>query len=79
MVEACMEAYSVTKEEKYSDLAKKALEWYHGKNILKAEMLDQASGGIYDGLEEEGVNLNQGAEALLSYLQACVLTPIIQV
>ena len=35
-------------------------------------MVDQNTGGVYDGLEEKGVNLNQGAESLLSYLLARV-------
>ena len=70
MVEACMEAFSVTKENKYLDWAKKALDWYYGKNILGAKMVNQNSGGVYDGLEKEGVYLNQGAESLLSYLLA---------
>jgi hypothetical protein len=33
-------------------------------------MIDKNTGGVYDGLEKDGVNLNQGAEALLSYLLA---------
>lgn len=70
VVEACTEAFSVTKEKKYLDWAKKALDWYSGKNILGAKMVDQNTGGVYDGLEKEGVNLNQGAESLLSYLLA---------
>lgn len=70
VVEACTEAFAVTKEEKYLDWARKALAWYHGRNILGSEMVDQDTGGVYDGLEEEGVNLNQGAESILSYLLA---------
>ena len=69
-VEACTEAFLVTKEKKYLDWAKKALDWYHGRNILGTKMVDQNTGGVYDGLEEEGVNLNQGAESLLSYFLA---------
>ncbi|OGV96016.1 hypothetical protein A2W24_03040 [Microgenomates group bacterium RBG_16_45_19] len=70
VVEACTEAFSVTKEKKYLDWAQKALDWYHGRNILGARMVDQNTGGVYDGLEEKGINLNQGAESLLSYLLA---------
>ena len=70
VVEACTEAFFVTKEKKYLDWAKKALDWYHGRNILGTKMVDQNTGGVYDGLEEEGVNLNQGAESLLSYFLA---------
>src|SRR4030042_3945786 len=70
VAEACTKAFSVTKEKKYLDWAKKALDWYYGRNILGTKMVDQNTGGVYDGLEEKGVNLNQGAESLLSYLLA---------
>jgi len=70
VVEVCAQAFSVTKEKKYLDWAKKALDWYYGKNILGTMMIDQYTGGVYDGLEEKGVNLNEGAESLLSYLFA---------
>ncbi len=70
IVEVCTKAFSVTKEKKYLDWAKKALDWYYGRNILGTKMVDQNTGGVYDGLEKEGVNLNQGAESLLSYLLA---------
>jgi len=70
VVEACTEAFLVTKEKKYLDWAKKAFDWYYGKNILGARMVNQKTGGVYDGLEKEGVNLNQGAESLVSYLLA---------
>lgn len=70
MVEVCCLASEITKEKKYLDLAKKALDWYYGRNILGVQVVNQKTGGVYDGLEEDGVNLNQGAESLLSYLLA---------
>lgn len=70
MVEAYMLAYRITKEKKYKQLAQKAWEWFFGRNILGAKMVDPKTGGVYDGLEKEGVNLNQGAESLLVYLIA---------
>lgn len=69
-VEVCCLAHKITKEKKYLDWAKKAFDWYGGRNILRAKMIDQNTGGVYDGLEEEEINLNQGAESLLSYLSA---------
>jgi len=70
MIEVYVLAYEITKNKKYKELAKKAYDWFFGKNILRAKMIDIKTGGIYDGLEKEGVNLNQGAESLLSYLIA---------
>jgi len=63
-------AYEITKKIKYKKLAQIAFNWYHGENILKTSLINPKTGGIYDGLEENGVNLNQGAESVLSYLLA---------
>jgi hypothetical protein len=71
-VEVCSFAYEVTREKKYLDFAVKALEWYKGRNILKINMLHTATGGIKDGLEEWGVNPNEGAESILSFALACL-------
>lgn len=69
-VEACSLAYEITKNKRYQDFALKAFKWYQGKNILRTSLINQESGGVYNGLDKEGVNLNQGAESLLSYLLA---------
>jgi len=70
MVEVYALAYEVTKNKKYKDLAEKAFEWFLGKNILGINMIDEITGGVYDGLEQNGANKNQGAESVLSYLIA---------
>lgn len=63
-------AFLISKDKKYKDLAMKAFGWYSGKNILKVDMIDKKTGGIYDGFSEEKINKNQGAESILSYLLA---------
>jgi hypothetical protein len=68
MVLAFKEAYLATGEKKYLDLARLAWKWYTGMNINKASLYNQETGGCYDALTPEGVNLNQGAEAVLSWL-----------
>jgi len=72
MVEVLTKAYQVTNNKKYLDLAIKALDWYSGKNILGISLIDESTGGILDGLEQWGVNPNQGAESILSYAIACL-------
>ena len=69
-VEAYSLAFQVTQNKKYHYLALKAFAWYHGQNILRKSLINPKTGGIYDGLEKNGPNLNQGAESLLSYLLA---------
>jgi hypothetical protein len=68
--EAYSLAFLVTKDKKYKDLAMKSFAWYSGKNILKENMIDKKTGGIYDGFSDKEVNKNQGAESVLSYLLA---------
>ncbi len=65
---ACHEAYTITAKSEYLDMAQKAHAWYFGANINQLSLYDQESGGCYDALTEKGVNLNQGAEAVLSLL-----------
>ncbi|MGD0550598.1 MAG: hypothetical protein ABSA81_08660 [Candidatus Bathyarchaeia archaeon] len=69
-VEACNRLYRVTGETRYRDWASLALSWYSGSNLKRLAVYDSTTGGCYDGLIEEGVNLNQGAESILSYLLA---------
>lgn len=70
---ACNEAYQVLGLNDYRDLARLACLWYKGKNINSLPLIDPESGGCYDALTEQGVNMNQGAEAVLSYLASRVL------
>jgi len=70
MAEALVCAFRSTASMEYLGRAKQALMWYHGKNRVGAALIDPATGGCYDGLTPSGVNKNQGAESVLSYLLA---------
>jgi glycosyltransferase involved in cell wall biosynthesis len=50
-----------------------AFDWYLGNNHLNHIMYNPITGGCYDGLEKENVNLNQGAESTVCYLSARLL------
>lgn len=63
----CLSAHEVTGEKLYLDKARLCLDWFLGSNSLGVGMIDLESGGCYDGLQEHGPNLNQGAESLLSW------------
>lgn len=65
---ACNEAYQVLGLKDYRDLARLACLWYKGLNANGLSLIDPQTGGCYDALTSEGVNMNQGAEAVLSYL-----------
>lgn len=65
---ACMDAYEAIGGKEYLELAALAYRWYHGLNIHGLSLYDYNTGGCYDALTAEGVNRNQGAEAVLSLL-----------
>ncbi len=65
-------AYRATREAKYARLMRKAFDWFLGDNDLQLPVYDLATGGCGDGLNADGVNANQGAESLLSFLSALI-------
>ncbi len=70
MVQTLAMGYKLTKNQNYGDKALIAFNWFLGKNTLKQVVYNEASGGCCDGLDESGINQNQGAESTLSYLLA---------
>lgn len=70
LVEACVSGYLATQNPHYKQAALLAWNWYSGKNLIQENLLDNSSGGVRDSITESGCNLNQGAEAVLSYLLA---------
>lgn len=51
----------------------RCLAWFYGDNDLGAAMVDPKEGSCCDGLQENGPNMNCGAEAALSYLMTHAL------
>jgi hypothetical protein len=51
-------------------LGARCLDWFHGDNIQRLPVYDHVTGACCDALTQDGINLNQGAESLLSYLLA---------
>jgi len=62
--------YDVFKEDDYRVKMEIAFSWFLGNNRLHQIIYNPCTGGCQDGLEENHVNLNQGAESALSYLMA---------
>lgn len=62
--------YEVFNNALYLEKMNIAFHWFLGKNHLFQIIYNPATGGCYDGLEEDYVNLNQGAESTVSYLMA---------
>jgi len=70
MILALMSAYKRTHDEEYKNLAKKCFSWFLGNNSLNTSLYNDVSGGCYDGIQPDKININQGAESLVSYLMA---------
>ena len=69
-VAACVEAWSATQDRFWLDEAWRAFSWFLGGNDLHLTLYDARSGGCFDGLRDDSVNLNQGAESTLAFLLA---------
>lgn len=68
MVDAQLAAFDFDGEARHVAAAELALDWYYGKNSRSIVMVN--GGGCYDGLGEEAVNPNMGAESTLAFLSA---------
>ena len=62
--------YEEFEDEEYLIKMETAFNWFLGDNRLHQIIYNPCTGGCYDGLEENHVNLNQGAESSISYLMA---------
>jgi len=62
-------AYLVSEDKKdYLQKMFTSYMWFLGENDLRLPLFDYETKGCCDGLEEKGVNRNQGAESMLAYL-----------
>ena len=67
MVSACLDAFRITDDAFWTGEARRAFEWFLGRNDLGQSLYDSATGGCCDGLHETRVNANQGAESSLAF------------
>jgi glycosyltransferase involved in cell wall biosynthesis len=63
-------AYVATGDRRYLARMRESFEWFLGTNRLGLSLYDFSTAGCHDGLEIEGMNANQGAESVLSFLIA---------
>jgi hypothetical protein len=69
-VSACLEAQRITGEKHWHTEARRAFEWFLGRNDLHLPLYDPTTGGCRDGLHPDRPNENQGAESTLAFLQS---------
>ena len=70
MVSACLAAHRVTGDKNWQKEARRAFDWFLGRNDLNLPIYDPTTGGCRDGLHPDRPNENQGAESSLAFLQA---------
>jgi len=70
MVSACLEAFKTTGDKFWNKEARRAFEWFFGRNDLNLPLYDPTTGGCRDGLHSDRLNENQGAESTLAFLQS---------
>ena len=69
-VAACIRAYQATGEMLWVTEARRAFEWFLGRNDLGLALYDVSTGGCRDGLHVDRVSQNEGAESTLAFLIA---------
>ena len=69
MVFAAIDAFELTKNEKYADIAGHLAAWFTGNNIAGLAMYSSANGRCYDAINAGGaINKNAGAESTIEAL-----------
>lgn len=68
LADACARASTVDAAAIWPDTVRAAAAWFQGDNDAGAVMWNAETGGGFDGLHADGVNLNQGAESTLALL-----------
>jgi hypothetical protein len=66
IADAAMRAAILTGDDSWERVVEMAVNWFLGNNDSGHSMIDLDTGGGYDGLHIDGVNLNQGAESTLA-------------
>lgn len=67
MISACLEAFSITRDEYWRTAAYRCFEWFLGRNDLGQSLYDPSNGGCRDALLQDHLNQNQGAESSLAF------------
>ena len=68
MIEACVEAFNITRDKVWIHSAVMCFNWFLGQNDLNMSLYDAKTGGCRDGLMADGINQNEGAESTLAWL-----------
>lgn len=68
LIDACYQAYKITRDEDWIERIGTIFSWFLGNNDRGETLYDYSTGGCFDGLSESVINKNMGAESTLSWL-----------
>ena len=77
-ISACIEAHNATNDMFWVAEARRAFEWFLGRNDLGLALYDAGTGGCRDGLHMDRLSQNEGAESTLAFLLALAETRALQ-
>ncbi|MGL5836959.1 MAG: glycosyltransferase family 4 protein [Sphingorhabdus sp.] len=66
MIDAALAAYRYEPDDRWLEAARSAYAWFFGRNDRGMSLVETATGDCCDGVTPHGVNLNRGAESVLS-------------
>ena len=78
LIGACKAAHQVSADGKWLHEMRRCFDWFLGRNDGGVAMVDFKTGGCYDGLKPSGINPNQGAESVLSWLLSLLIMHEVQ-
>lgn len=76
LAEAARTAYELTGDPQWAHLIELCVAWFEGSNDSGLAVRDEHTGGGFDGLEQDAVNQNQGAESTLAWLATLQLSQL---
>lgn len=68
LADAVVRAWRLTGDTKWRVALDRAIHWFLGHNDTGVSMIDPMTDGCYDGLRQDGVNHNEGAESTLAMI-----------
>jgi hypothetical protein len=71
--DACARAFLATGDRRWLKGVRMSVDWFLGDNDSRIPMIDDATGGCFDGLTADGRNPNQGAESTLCLISTLQL------
>jgi glycosyltransferase involved in cell wall biosynthesis len=79
-IDAAAAAFEATKNTMWLKQAARAYDWFSGANDRGVIVADPSSGSCYDGINPRGLNLNEGAESVLSFqLSTCAIRNLLSI